>query len=379
MKKQVFALAAALLVAGAGFATDAAAATLKIGVAGPMTGDQAKMGNDILSGVKLALQEWNAANKDLTMEIVIGDDQADPKQAVSAANKFVNEGVIGVIGHFNSSCSIPASDIYKDNGIVQITPASTNPTFTDRKYWNVFRTCGRDDQQGKVAADFVAGKKIKRVAVLHDKTTYGQGLADAFRDSLKKDHKVEAVFYGGVTKGDKDYSATLTSVKAANPEVLYFGGIYPEGGLLAKQAKDLGIKARFMSGDGVIDPEFVRIAGKEAAEGTWLTFSPDIKNVASAKGAVEAYEKQFGPVGPYSIYGYVSAKIFFEAVKKAGAKSAKDGQKIADTIRKGTWNTALGTLKFDAKGDRTSADYVMYETKNGEFVQITGLKQQAAK
>jgi branched-chain amino acid transport system substrate-binding protein len=378
MKTQFFALAAALLVGVAGLATDASAATYKIGVVGPMTGDQAKMGNDILNGVKMAIQEWNAANKDLQFEISQGDDQADPKQAVAAANKLVNDQVVGIIGHFNSSCSIPASDVYRDNKLVQITPASTNPQFTDRGYWNTFRTCGRDDQQGQVAADFVAGKKIKRVAILHDKTTYGQGLADAFRASLKK-HGVEPVFYGGITKGDKDYSATLTSVKAQNPEVLYFGGIYPEGGLVAKQAKGLGINARFMSGDGVIDPEFVKIAGKEAAEGSWLTFSPELKNIPEAKKTVEAYEKQFGPVGPYSIYGYAAAKIFFESFKQAGAKSGKDGQKVADVIRKGSWNTPLGTIQYDKKGDLQKSTYVVYETKDGKFEQITGLKQQAAK
>jgi branched-chain amino acid transport system substrate-binding protein len=379
MKKQLLALAAALVVGAAGFVADAAAATLKIGVAGPMTGDQGKMGNDIQNGVKMAIQEWNAANKDTQFEMVVGDDQHDPKQGVAVANKFVNDGVVGVIGHFNSSVSIPASDVYKDNNIVQITPASTNPKFTDRGYWNTFRTCGRDDQQGEVAADFVANKKLKRVAILHDKTTYGQGLADAFRDSLKKKHKVEPVFYGGITQGDKDFSAALTSVKATNPEVVYFGGIYPEGGLLAKQAKDLGLKARFMSGDGVIDPEFVKIAGKEAAEGSWLTFSPDIKNIPEAKKTVEAYEKQYGPVGPYSIYGYAAAKIFFDAWKQAGAKSVKDSKKVADVIRKNTWDTALGKLSYDQKGDIKQSTYVVYETKNGEFVQITGLKQQAAK
>lgn len=378
MTKQVLALAAALFVAGAGLATDASAANYKIGVAGPMTGDQGKMGQDIQNGVKLAIQEWTAANKGSKVEIVVGDDQHDPKQAVAVANKFVNEGVIGVVGHFNSSCSIPASTIYQDASLVQITPASTNPTFTDRGLWNTFRVCGRDDQQGTVAAKFVSEKGIKRIAVLHDKTTYGQGLADAFRDALKKNHKMEPVFYAGITQGDKDFSATLTSVKASNPEVIYFGGIYPEGGLLAKQAKDLAIKARIMSGDGVIDPEFVRIAGKAAAEGTWLTFSPDIKNVATARQSVEAYEKQFGPVGPYSIYGYVSAKILLDSLKATGAMSAKDGKKIADHIRKTTWSTALGTLRFDKKGDVTESPYVVYETKDGEFVQITGLKQQAS-
>ncbi|HWP35496.1 MAG TPA: branched-chain amino acid ABC transporter substrate-binding protein [Thermodesulfobacteriota bacterium] len=377
MKRMLLTLTAAFVAAGVVQAPGAVAATYKIGVAGPMTGEQSKMGTDFQNGVKLAVEEWNAANPNYRMEIVIGDDQADPRQAVAVANKFVNEGVLAVIGHFNSSCSIPASTIYHDNNMVQITPASTNPQLTDRGLWNVFRTCGRDDQQGKVAADFVAARKIKRVAILHDKTTYGQGLADAFRDVLKKSHKIEPVFYGGISKEDKDYSAVLTSVKAQNPEVVFFGGIYPQAGLLVKQMRDLGIKARFMSGDGVIDPEFVKIAGKEAAEGTWLTFSPDIKNIPEAKKVVETYEKKFGPVGPYSIYAYTAAKILFESIKATGAKSTKDSKKIAEHIRKTTWNTPLGRIQYDQKGDVRVSPYVVYETRNGEFVQITGLKQQA--
>src|SRR3990172_4951571 len=203
-------------------------------------------------------EEWNAKGGVLgkRIEILWGDDQHDPKQAVSVANKFVNEGVVGVIGHFNSSCSIPASTIYHDGKIVQLTPASTNPDFTERGLWNVFRVCGRDDQQGSVAATFIAKKlKKSRVAVLHDKTTYGQGLANETLKALEK-AKVKPVYYGGITQGEKDYRPVLTAMKGKDPEVLFYGGIYPEAILLTKQMRELGMKSIFVSGDGVWTKEY---------------------------------------------------------------------------------------------------------------------------
>ncbi len=286
---------------------------------------------------------------------------------------------IGIVGHATSACSLAAAPVYLDNGVVQVNPTATNPQITEQGFWNVLRVCGRDDQQGKVAAHFVAAKGLKRIAILHDKGAYGQGLADAFRDALKRDHRIEPAFYGGITQGDKDFSAILTSVRAAGPEVLHFGGIYPEAGLVTKQARALGITARVMSGDGTIDAEFVKIAGKEAAEGSWLTFAPDMRNIPAAKGAIEAYEKQYGPIGPYSIYSYVAAKILFEGVKAVGARGPKDAQRVAEHIRKTPHETALGRIQFDAKGDVGSRTYVVYETGDGKFVQITGIEKQAAK
>ncbi|MBI4697927.1 MAG: branched-chain amino acid ABC transporter substrate-binding protein [Nitrospirae bacterium] len=183
---------------------------IKIGIAGPMTGDQAKMGMDFRNGVTIATEEWNNRGGVLgkKIELVIGDDQRDPKQAVSVANKLVNQGAAGVIGHFNSSCSIPASDVYSRNNIPMITPASTNPELTDKGNYGVFRVCGRDDQQGKVAADYVISQlKIKRIAVINDKTTYGKGLSDEFRKFIGD--KSEVVYYGSIIQGDKDFKSVL--------------------------------------------------------------------------------------------------------------------------------------------------------------------------
>ncbi|HBR22443.1 MAG TPA: branched chain amino acid ABC transporter substrate-binding protein, partial [Nitrospiraceae bacterium] len=241
---------------------------IKIGIAGPMTGDQAKMGTDFKNGVTLAVEEWNAKGGVLgkKIEIMVEDDQHEPKQAVSIANKIVNAGAVGIIGHFNSSCSIPASDVYNRAGIPMISPGSTNPQLTEKRYKGVFRVCGRDDQQGKVGAEFVINElKLKKIAIIHDKTTYGQGLADEFKKFITG--KVEVVYYSGIIQGDKDFKTVLTAMKDKKPELIYFGGIYPEAGLIVRQAKELGINVPLMSGDGTIDPKFIEIAGVKAAEG----------------------------------------------------------------------------------------------------------------
>ncbi|HEY8369882.1 MAG TPA: branched-chain amino acid ABC transporter substrate-binding protein, partial [Thermodesulfobacteriota bacterium] len=338
----IVALVAALVAAAPG----AQAATVKIGVAGPMTGDIAQYGLSVADGARLAVQEWNAANPGTKVELVVGDDQGDPRQAAAVANKFVNEGVVGVVGHVTSACTLAAAPIYHDNRLIQVNPSATNPQVTEQRFWNVFRICGRDDQQGKVAADFVASKGLKRVAIVHDKGSYGQGLAEAFRDALKKDHKIEPVYFGTVTRGDKDFSAVLTAIRRANAEALYFGGYYSEGALLVKQAKDLGLNIRFLGGDGAMDPEFVKIAGAAAAEGSWATFMPDVRRIPSAKATIEAYEKQFGPVGPFSLYGYVATRVLLE-----GLAQAKDPRAAAQAMRGRTFETPLGTIRFDDKGD----------------------------
>lgn len=339
---------------------------IRIGVAGPMTGDQAKMGTDFKNGVTLSVEEWNARGGVLGKKImlIIADDQHDPKQAVSVANKLVNEGAKGVIGHFNSSCSIPASDIYSRAGIPVITPGSTNPQLTEKGYRSVFRACGRDDQQGKVGAEFVINDlRARRVAIIHDKTTYGQGLADEFKRFLK--NKVEVVYYGGIIQGDKDFKTVLTAIREKKPELIYFGGIYPEAGLLVKQARELGLKVPFMSGDGTIDPKFLEIAGA-GAEDTYLTFSPDPRNIPQASTFINNYEKRFGEIGPYSIYAYDAANILFSAMKEAGSA---EGKAVTEKLHTSEFSGAMGKIKFDEKGDVTVSPYIVWIVRNGKFVE----------
>lgn len=338
---------------------------IKIGITGPMTDRDAKMGADFRNGVSIAIEEWNSKGGVLgkRIAVTIGDDQSDPKQAVAVANKLVNEGAVGIIGHFNSNCSIPASDVYNRAGIPMITPASTNPQLTERGYRGIFRVCGTDDQQGKVAAEFARSRlSIKRIAIIHDKTTYGQGLADFFRKHLGD--KIEIVYYGGITRGDKDFKTVLTSIKGKKPELLYFGGIYSEAGLLVKQAREIGLTVPFMSGDGVIDQMFVEIAGGKAVEGTYLTFSPDPKNIPAARDFIEKYKVKYGEMGPYSIYAYVAINILLDAIKEAGTT---DGKALAEKLHSIEFSGALGKIKFTEKGDVLHSHYVVWITKSGKF------------
>ncbi len=363
MKRSFIALALALFAFSMGCQKKEEG--IKIGVAGPMTGDQAKMGTDFKNGVTLAVEEWNAKGGLLGKKIMVlvADDQHDPKQAVSIANKLVNDGAVGVIGHFNSSCSIPASDVYNRAGVPMITPGSTNPQLTEKGYRSVSRVCGRDDQQGKVGAEFVIEKlKLKKVAVIHDKTTYGQGLADEFKKFIA--NKVEVVYYGGIIQGDKDFKTVLTAIRDKKPELIYFGGIYPEAGLLVKQARELGMTVPLMSGDGSIDPKFIEIAGASAAEGTYLTFSPDTKKIPTAKSFVDNYEKKFGEIGPYSIYAYDAANILFSAMKEAGTI---EGKAVIDKLHSMEFTGALGKVRFNEKGDVTVSPYVVWTTRSGKF------------
>lgn len=345
--------------------------TITIAAFAPMTGQSAKMGEDISQAVQLAADEWNARGGLLGKKIavMIEDDRADPKDAVSIANKAAAYGVVGIIGHYNSSCTIPASNIYHENGIIMITPASTNPMVTDREYPEVFRTCGRDDQQGKVQADFASNiLNVKRVAILHDKTTYGQGLADEFRKNLPT--TVEVVHYGGVALGDKDFTAVLTRVKSSTPDLLMFGGLYAEGGLMAKQMRDLNLDCIYLSGDGVYDPEFIRIAGP-AAEGTYLTYARSAEKNPSAQKFLEAYRARWPEVGPYSLFAYDAANVLLEAVKIAGEL---DSKKIVEALHSNVFHGAIGVIQFDKKGDPVSSPYVIWKVIDGKLVEYSGME-----
>ncbi len=337
--------------------------TIKIGVAGPMTGSDAKQGQDILNGVKLAVQEWNVRGGLLgkKIEVLWEDDRSDPKEAVAVANKLVNLGAMAVIGHYGSSCSIPASAIYYEAGVVQITPSSTNPDLTLReKRSTIFRACGRDDQQGAMAAQFVRDVlKKKRVAIIDDKSTYGQGLAREFEKNLG----FAPVAYEHISRGDKDFSAVLTKFKPLNPEILYFGGYYSEAGLLVTQMRRLGLKAIFISGDATIEQEFLKIAGRDA-EGSYLSYGPDFDQLESAKKFLADYQAAYGEVGPYSLYAYDAANVVLKAIEIAGSV---EGRRIAEAIHGNVFDGARGRLEFDENGDLKNSPYIMWVVRNGRF------------
>ena len=229
-----------------------AAAQVKFAVGGPITGANAAFGAQLKNGADQAVADINAAggilNQKITTPLDYGDDVSDPKQGVSVANKFTGDGVKFVIGHFNSGVTMPASEVYQENGILEITPSATNPQITERGLWNIFRTCGRDDQQGKVAGDYIAAHfKGKKIAIVHDKTTYGQGLADETKKAINA-KGLKEVLYEGINIGDKDFSALVSKIKASGADLVYWGGLHTEGGLIVRQMRDQGIKAPLMGG-----------------------------------------------------------------------------------------------------------------------------------
>ena len=340
---------------------------IRIGAAGPMTGSQSKMGMDLRNAVEMAVSEWNEKGGVLgkKIQLVAGDDQADPKQAVSIANKFINQKIVALVGHWNSSCSIPASKYYNDANVVMISPATTNPQFTLQGFKNVFRVCGTDDQQGRVAAEFVLKTLHPRsVAIIHDKTAYGQGLADYFKKALGD--SVRIAYFGGVIQGDQNYKAVLTTIKETKAELYFFGGIYPEAGRLVRQAKEIGLDIPMVTGDGVYDPTFISIAGK-AAEGTYVTFGKDPSGQSIARTFLERFKAKYGEPGPYSIYAYDAANIILTAIQKTGTS---DGEKVRDYIATTAFQGAFGEISFDRNGDVTKAPYVVWQVKGGAFQQV---------
>ncbi|WP_117191707.1 branched-chain amino acid ABC transporter substrate-binding protein [Rhizobium terrae] len=361
MKKSL--LSAVALTAMVAF-SGSAWADIIVGVAGPLTGPNAAFGAQLQKGAEQAAADINAAGgiNGEKIKIVLGDDVSDAKQGVSVANKFASDGVKFVVGHFNSGVSIPASEVYAENGIVQVTPASTNPKFTDRNLWNTFRTCGRDDQQGGVAGKYIADNfKSGKVAVVHDKTPYGQGLADETKKAMNA-AGVKEVLYEGVTPGDKDYSALIAKMKQAGVTLVYWGGLHTEAGLIMRQMKDQGIKAPMMSGDGIVSNELASIAG-DAVDGTLMTFAPDPRKNPAAKELVEKFRKAGFEPEAYTLYSYAALQIIAQAANKA---KSTDGQKVAETMKSsGPWKTAIGDIGFDKKGDITRPDYVMYKWGKG--------------
>jgi branched-chain amino acid transport system substrate-binding protein len=369
-------LAAAAVATALNVSPVKAADTITIGMAGPITGDLAEFGSQLKRGAERAVADINKAGGVLGKQLKLeeGDDQCDPKQAPIVANDLVSKGVVFVAGHFCSGSSIPASAVYHEEGILQITPASTNPKFTDdaaASGWKtLFRTCGRDDQQGSFAGPWIAEHfKGKNVAVVHDKSPYGQGLADLTKAALNKAGVTEAL-YEAITPGEQDYTALITKMKQAKIDVIYFGGYHPEAALIVKQARDQGLEAPLLSGDSLNTQEFATLAGK-ASDGVMFTNAAEARNLPSAAAVVKEFrdEDKFEPEG-YTLSTYAAVQVWAQAVAKAGTT---DSAKVAETLRSQSWDTVIGKLGFDPKGDLTSATYVWYVFKDGKYTEAQGM------
>ena len=347
-------------------------ADVLIGVAGPHTGPSAAIGEQYWRGATQAAVDINAAGgiNGEPIKLVKGDDACEPKQAVAVANRLVDqEQVAGVIGHFCSSSTIPASVVYDEAGILTITPGSTNPQVTERGLTGMFRMCGRDDQQGQVAADFIIDTlKGKRVALIHDKDTYGQGIADATRARLKE-RGVSEVLYEGLTRGEKDFNALVTKLRAAEVDVVYFGGLHPEAGPLLRQMREQGLTAHFVSGDGVVTDEMVTTAGgPQYVKGAYMTFGADPRKIADGQAVIEKLRAGgYEPEG-YTLYAYASLQAMAAAFNAVGSN---DLAKASEWLKSNSVPTVMGPKAWDAKGDLKVSDYVLYQWDDqGKYHQL---------
>jgi branched-chain amino acid transport system substrate-binding protein len=363
-------LLAALPLAAVILAAPAMAQEVAVGAAGPMTGGQATFGRQLADGAEQAVADINAAGGILgkKLKLELGDDACDPKQARSVAEKLSEDGVAVVVGHYCSSSSIPASDAYLDGGILQITPASTSPLFTERGMWNTFRTCGRDDQQGGFAASYLAKNfKNKNIAIINDKTTYGRGLADETKRALNAAGVTEKL-NESYNQGDKDFTALVSKLKLNAIDVVYDGGYHQEAGLIVRQMRDQGLTTILMAGDALASHEFASITGA-AGDGVLFTFPPDPRKRPSAAALVKKFkDKGVDPEG-YVLYTYAAYQVWAEAAAKAGST---DPQAVAAAMHGGSWDTVLGPISFDKKGDITADGWAVYRwDKNGNYEQIT--------
>ncbi|OLY42767.1 branched-chain amino acid transport system substrate-binding protein [Bartonella apis] len=367
MRKILISTVSALALTGSLFMSSAYADII-IGFMGPITGPVAAYGIQANNGVKVAVDELNK-NGGINGEklvLKVFDDGAEPKQGVSAANQLIGEGIQYVIGPVTSNISLPVSNILEENDVLMITPSSTTPELSSRGLWNVFRTIGRDDQQGDYAADYyVQHLKDKRIAIIHDRATYGKGLADAFKAALNKGGVTE-VLYGNITPGEKDYSVMVSRLKQEKVDYVYFGGYHPEAGLLLKQMREQGLEAPLIGGDGFNTSELWSIAGN-AAEGTMFTNSVDVKSNPDAQETINALKAQNIPPETFAINGYAAIQVLAFGIEKAG--SSTDPEAVATAIKSGEpIKTTLGEITYGDRGDITSKVFSMYKWHNGEIV-----------
>jgi branched-chain amino acid transport system substrate-binding protein len=347
-----------------------------IAVVGPITGKEAPFGAQMKLGAEAAVRDLNAAGgvNGMQIKLVVEDDACDPKQAVTAANKVAGSKVAAVIGHYCSSSSIPASDVYWKAKIIQITPASTNPALTEdaaKKGWtNVHRVCGRDDNQGAVAGAFLAKThKGKKIAILHDNTTYGKGLADETRKAFNKAGGKEAM-YEAYKEKEKDYSAVVAKLQAAGIQVVYIGGYAPETALIARQAAEKNYKPIIMGGDALDTDDVLKVAGP-AADNILFTQGPDPRMNPASKAVVDKFKAANQDPEGYTLYTYAAIQVWAQAVTKA---KSTDMAKVSPVLRSGqAFNTVMGPIKLDKKGDVIGGGYVFWSFKGGKKAQSMGM------
>lgn len=344
--------------------------TIKIGMAAPLTGTQSDIGLDIQRGTQLGVDDLNAQGieingRQLKFELLVEDDEANPAKATTVAQKLVDAGVVAVVGHFNSGASIPASKIYADAGIPQISPGSTSPRYTQQGYATTFRVVANDDQQGPAVAIFVARNlQPKKVAIIDDSTAYGQGLAQTFENAVKA-AGVEVVAHEHTTDRDTDFAAILTKIKGKQPEYLFFGGIYSQGAPMVKQMKALGLDIPMLGGDGIQTPKFIEVAGA-AAEGTYAAIPGLPKDeMPGGKSFLEKFQARYNKqVELFAPMGYDAVFVLADAMKRAGTT---EPAKVLPELKKTRYTGVIGPIEFDAKGDLQNGPITINRVKNGKW------------
>ena len=349
--------------------------TIKIGHVAPLTGGIAHLGKDNENGARLAVDEINAAggvkagDKTFKLELLAEDDKADPKEGTLAAQKIVDGGAVAVVGHLNSGTSIPASKIYSDASVAQISPSATNPKLTEQGFKTTFRVVANDNQQGGVLANFAAGEmKAKTIAIIDDRTAYGQGLADVV-EKVAKEKGVKVVAREFTNDKATDFNAILTKIRAAKPDVVMYGGMDATAGPMAKQMKQLGIKAPMLAGDGVCSPEFIKLAGDAANILTCSMAGEAVEKLPKGADFVAKYKAKFNQdVQIYSPYSYDAVYVIAEAIKAAGSA---ERAAITAAIPKTNYGGVTGQITFDEKGDIKGGAISMFRVKEGKLEYIS--------
>ena len=365
--------AAIFLVSGCGDKPQSdGSQTVRIGQVSPLTGPQAHLGRDNDNGARLALDEINAqglmiGGKKITLELKSEDDGADPKTATTVAQKLVDEGVVGVIGHLNSGATIPASKIYSDSGIPQISPSATAVAYTASGYKTAYRLMTNDAQQGSVLGNYAVTKLgAKKIAIIDDRTAYGQGLADEVEKAIKASGG-EVVAREYTSDRATDFMAILTSIKGRAPDLVFFGGMDPQAAPMLKQMKQLGMSAKFLGGDGAQTPQFIALAGADA-EGA-LASNPGLPldTMPGGQSFKSKFEAKYGKIQNYSPYAYDAVYVMVEAMKRA---DSTEPAKYLSELPKTDFQGVTGRVRFDAKGDITGGAVTVYQVKDGKWVTL---------
>jgi branched-chain amino acid transport system substrate-binding protein len=352
-----------------------AAEVVRIGHVAPLTGGIAHLGKDNENGARLAVEEINAAGgiqaggKTYKFELLAEDDKADPKEGTLVATKLVDAGVAAVVGHLNSGTTIPASKIYADASVAQISPSATNPRYTLQGFKTAFRVVANDNQQGAVLANYAADEmKAKTIAIVDDRTAYGQGLADVV-ERVAKERGLKVVAREFTTDKATDFNAILTKIRAAKPDVIMYGGMDATAGPMAKQIKQLGIKSPLLAGDGVCSPEFLKLAGDAANILTCSMAGEAVDKLAKGSEFVAKYKARFNTdVQLYSPYAYDAVYVIAEAIKRAGSV---DRAAIAAAVPATNYQGVTGNIVFDENGDIKGGAISMFTVKDGQLMYLS--------